>query len=98
MAQVAQMDDAQGAEVKDERSSLESTYYPILVDRHIEDQHLSHVGADPIPISPVLAQPAQDERIAVSQLHIVMIGVLPADRDHMGSEVGCRHRPGASGS
>ena len=28
--------------------------------------------------------------MAVSQLHVVMIGVFPADRDHMGCEVRCR--------
>ena len=61
------MRDAQGAEVEDESSALEGTYHPVLVDRHIEDQHLSHVGAEPDSIQPrCSSQPAQDERMAVS--------------------------------
>ena len=56
MAQVPQMHDAQGAEVEDEGSSLEGACHSVLVDRHVEDQHLSHVGADPIPFGPVVCQ------------------------------------------
>jgi hypothetical protein len=90
MAQVPQMHDAQWAEVEDEGSSLEGARHSVLVYRHVEDQHLSHVGADPIPFGPVVCQAAQDERMALSQLHVVMIGVFPADRDHMGGKIRCR--------
>jgi hypothetical protein len=48
------------------------------------------VGADPIPFGPVVCQAPQDKRMALSQLDVVMIGVFPADRDHMGGEVRCR--------
>ena len=37
--------------------------------------------------APSLCQAPQDERVSLCQLHIVMIGVLSANRNHMGGNV-----------
>src|SRR5713101_2847489 len=56
MAQVAQVDYTESAEVEDEGGPFECSRYAVLVNRHVEDRDIAHVGTDAIPFRPELGQ------------------------------------------
>lgn len=88
MAQIAEVRDANHAEVEDEGGALERGAERLLVDRNVVDQNVSHSGADLIPFGAVAAEPAQNDGITLGEFHVIVIGMFPADGNH----VGCDHR------
>src|SRR5262245_58614645 len=90
MAQVSQVHDTEGLKLEQEGSPFDSAYHAILVDWDIGDGHLSHLGPDPIPFGAVGGQAAQDERIPLGKLYIVVIGMLSANGHRMRGEAWSR--------
>ena len=93
MAQVSQVHDAEGLKLEQEGSPFDGAYHAILVDGDIGDGYLAHLGPDAIPFGSVGGQAAQDEWIPLGQLHIVVIGMLPANGHRMGGEARGRVHP-----
>ena len=93
MAQVSQVHDAEGLHLEQEGRPFDGTHHAILVDRDIGDGHLAHLGPDAIPFGSVGGQAAQDERIPLGQLHIVVIGMLSTNGHRMGGKARGRVHP-----
>lgn len=64
MAQIAEMRDAERAQIKDECGPFESGTESLLIDRQVVNENVSHVHTDPIPLGAIVRQSAQDDRVA----------------------------------
>ncbi len=97
MAQVSQVSDAEGSKVEDEGRAFKRGVNGALVNRNIVDKDVPHSHVDAIPFRPIVSQAAQDDRIPMNQLYIVVVGVFPSYCDHMGSDVRGRVHAGRQG-
>src|SRR5262249_34601642 len=90
MAQVSQVHDTEGLQLEQEGSPLDSAYHAILIDRDVGDGYLSYLRSDAIPFGAVGSQTTQDEGISLSNLYIVVIGMLSANGHRMRGEARSR--------
>jgi hypothetical protein len=60
----------------------------VLVNRHVVNQNIFDSRADEIPVGAVVFQPAQNQRIALHDLHSVVVKHLFADCNNVGGDIG----------
>ena len=87
MAQVAEVRDTNHTEIENEGGALKRGAERLLVNRDVVNENVSDGSADLIPFGAVAAKPAQNDRVAFGELHVIVIGMLSAD----GNDVGCDH-------
>ncbi len=93
MAQITQVRDANNAEIEDEGGALQGGAERLLVNWHIVNQNVSNRRADFFPLAPYF-KPAENDRIPLRELHVVVIGMLPADGYYVGGYHRCRVHAG----
>ena len=84
---IAEVGDAERAEIENKSRALERVAELLLVNRHAVNQNVAHCRADLVPFRAVVAQSAQDDRLALGDFDVVVIGMFASDGDRVRRDV-----------